>query len=210
MERELEDYILMSDYIFLFDMDSTITRKEVLPEIAQKINRLDEMRRLTEATMRGEIPFRTSFLQRVKILSDIPVHEVNKIVSEIPLNTAIVNFIRQNSDRCYIVTGNLDVWISGLMKKIGMENHCYCSKADVVNDHIAKIVSVADKELIVRQFVQQMVTVGDGDNDSGMARMADIAIGLGGVREIAPSLIRNIDFAFYDDRRCADFLWKLL
>ena len=137
MERELEDYILMSDYIFLFDMDSTITRKEVLPEIAQKINRLDEMRRLTEATMRGEIPFRTSFLQRVKILSDIPVHEVNKIVSEIPLNTAIVNFIRQNSDRCYIVTGNLDVWISGLMKKIGMENHCYCSKADVVNDHIA-------------------------------------------------------------------------
>ena len=210
MERELEDYILMSDYIFLFDMDSTITRKEVLPEIAQKINRLDEMRRLTEATMRGEIPFRTSFLQRVKILSDIPVHEVNKIVSEIPLNTAIVNFIRQNSDRCYIVTGNLDVWISGLMKKIGMENHCYCSKADVVNDHIAKIVSVADKELIVRQFVQQMVTVSDGDNDSGMARMADIAIGFGGVREIAPSLIRNIDFAFYDDRRCADFLWKLL
>ena len=210
MERELEDYILMSDYIFLFDMDSTITRKEVLPEIAQKINRLDEMRRLTEATMRGEIPFRTSFLQRVKILSDIPVHEVNKIVSEIQLNTAIVNFIRQNSDRCYIVTGNLDVWISGLMKKIGMENHCYCSKADVVNDHIAKIVSVADKELIVRQFVQQMVTVGDGDNDSGMARMADIAIGFGGVREIAPSLIRNIDFAFYDDRRCADFLWKLL
>ena len=27
----------MKDYIFLFDMDSTITRKEVLPEIAQKI-----------------------------------------------------------------------------------------------------------------------------------------------------------------------------
>lgn len=200
----------MSDYIFLFDMDSTITRKEVLPEIAQKINRLDEMRRLTEATMRGEIPFQTSFLQRVKILSDIPVHEVNKIVSEIPLNTAIVDFIRQNNDRCYIVTGNLDVWISGLMKKIGMENHCYCSKADVVDDHIARIVSVADKELIVRQFVQQMVAVGDGDNDSGMARMADIAIGFGGVREIAPSLIRNIDFAFYNDWRCADFLWKLL
>lgn len=34
----------MSDYIFLFDMDSTITRKEVLPEISQKINKVDEMR----------------------------------------------------------------------------------------------------------------------------------------------------------------------
>ena len=200
----------MSDYIFLFDMDSTITGKEVLPEVAKKINRIEEMRRLTEATMMGEIPFRTSFLQRVEILSDIPVQEVNQIVSEIPLNDSIVNFIQKNRDRCYIVTGNLDVWINGLMKKIGMENHCYCSKADVVDDYISKIVSVADKELIVRQFVQRIVMIGDGDNDSGMARMSDIAIGFGGVRDIAPSLIRNIDFAFYDDKRCADFLWKLL
>lgn len=200
----------MSDYIFLFDMDSTITKKEVLPEVAKKINRIEEMRRLTEATMMGEIPFRTSFLQRVEILSDIPVQEVNQIVSEIPLNDSIVNFIQKNRDRCYIVTGNLDVWINGLMKKIGMENHCYCSKADVVGDYISKIVSVADKELIVRQFVQRIVMIGDGDNDSGMARMSDIAIGFGGVRDIAPSLIRNIDFAFYDDKRCADFLWKLL
>lgn len=200
----------MSDYIFLFDMDSTITRKEVLPEVAKKINRIEEMRRLTEATMMGEIPFRTSFLQRVEILSDIPVQEVNQIVSEIPLNDSIVNFIQKNRNRCYIVTGNLDVWINGLMKKIGMENHCYCSKADVVDDYISKIVSVADKELIVRQFVQRIVMIGDGDNDSGMARMSDIAIGFGGVRDIAPSLIRNIDFAFYDDKRCANFLWKLL
>ena len=47
----------MSDYIFLFDMDSTITQKEVLPEVSKRIGKLEEMRRLTEATMRGEIPF---------------------------------------------------------------------------------------------------------------------------------------------------------
>ena len=180
-------------------MDSTITRKEVLPEVSKRIGKLDEMRRLTEATMRGEIPFRTSFLNRVKILSDISVSEVNQVVSEIPLNPYIADFIE-----------NLDVWISGLMKKLKMENHCYCSKADVKNDRISKVVSVADKELMVRQFVQPMVVVGDGDNDSGMARMADIAVGFGGVRPIAQSLLRNSDFAFYDDKRCADFLWQLL
>ena len=195
----------MSEYIFLFDMDSTITKEEVLPTIAQKINRNAEMRNLTEATMRGEIPFRTSFLRRVEILSDIPVSEVNDIVSDIPLNSNIVEFIKENRERCYVVTGNLDIWISGLMKKIGMENHCYCSKAEVVNNRISKVISVADKELIVKQFVQPMVAIGDGDNDSGM-----VAIGFGGVREIAPSLFRNINFAFYDDRRCAEFLWDLL
>ena len=200
----------MSEYIFLFDMDSTITKEEVLPTIAQKINRNAEMRNLTEATMRGEIPFRTSFLRRVEILRDIPVSEVNDIVSEIPLNSNIVEFIKENRERCYVVTGNLDIWISGLMKKIGIENHCYCSKAEVVNNRISKVISVADKELIVKQFVQPMVAVGDGDNDSGMARLSDVAIGFGGVRKIAPSLFRNINFAFYDDRRCAKFLWDLL
>lgn len=200
----------MSDYIFLFDMDSTITRKEVLPEISQKINKLDEMRQLTEATMRGEIPFRTSFLRRVKILSDISVQEVNDIVSEIPLNMAIAEFIIQNHERCYVVTGNLDIWISGLMRKLGMEDHTYCSKADVLDDRISKVVSVVDKELTVKQFVQPMVAIGDGDNDAGMCGMADVGIGFGGVREIAPALLRNCDYAFYDDARCADFLWKLL
>ena len=90
----------------LFDMDSTITKEEVLPTIAQKINRNAEMRNLTEATMRGEIPFRTSFLRRVEILSDIPVSEVNDIVSDIPLNSNIVEFIKENRERCYVVTGN--------------------------------------------------------------------------------------------------------
>ena len=160
--------------------------------------------------MRGEIPFRTSFLNRVKILNDISVMEVNQVISAIPLNQHIAEFIKNNRERCYVVTGNLNVWISGLMKNLKMENHCYCSKADVENDRISKVVSVADKELMVKQFVQPLVVIGDGDNDSGMARMADIAIGFGGVRPIAQSLLRNIDFAFYDDKRCAEFLWKLL
>lgn len=200
----------MSNYIFIFDMDSTITRKEVLPEISQKINKLNEMRQLTEATMRGEIPFRTSFLKRVNILSDISVREVNDIVTEIPLNKEIVDFIKKNKERCYVVTGNLDIWISGLMKKLGMEQHTYCSKADVHNDRIEKVVSVVDKELVIKQFVQPMVAIGDGDNDAGMCRIADIGIGFGGVREIAPALLRSCDYAFYDDAKCADFLWRLL
>ncbi len=200
----------MSDYIFLFDMDSTITREEVLPEISRRINKLTEMRQLTEATMRGEIPFKTSFLNRVKLLSDISVREVNQIVADISLNPMIADFIQKNHKRCYIVTGNLDIWISGLMSKLNMLNHTYCSKADVVDDRISKVVSVIDKELTAKQFVQPIVSIGDGDNDSGMARIADIALGFGGVRNIAPSLLRNIDYAFYEDKRCADFLWKLL
>lgn len=200
----------MSDYIFLFDLDSTITKKEILPAIARKNGRLEEMRNLTEATMRGEIPFQASFLSRVNVLRDIKVSEVRDIVTSIPLNYHISNFIFNHSERCYVVTGNLDVWISDLMLKLNMESHVYCSRAQVKDDRIDQIISVIDKELMVKQFVQPLVVVGDGDNDSGMAKYADIAIGFGGVRDIAPSLLRNIDYAFYDDKRCTDFLTSIL
>lgn len=200
----------MSEYIFLFDLDSTITKKEILPTISAEIGKQEEMRELTEATMRGEMPFKTSFLQRVGILSQIDVSKVRKMVSNIPLNEAIADFIRTNSDRCYVVTGNLDVWIEELMRMLNMEKHTYCSKANIKNDRITQVISVIDKELMAKQFVQPIVTIGDGDNDSGMARIADISIGFGGVRNIAPSLLRSIDYAFYDDDRCAEFLRKLL
>ena len=52
----------MSDYIFLFDLDATITRKEILPELAGKLRKEAEMKELTERTMQGEIPFERSFL----------------------------------------------------------------------------------------------------------------------------------------------------
>lgn len=200
----------MSDYIFLFDLDSTITKKEILPTISEQIGKQKEMRELTEATMRGEMPFKTSFLNRVNILSSVAVSEVSNIVKNIPLNENISKFIMENKERCYIVTGNLDIWICKLMDQLGMTNHVYCSKAQVLEDRISSVISVADKELIVQQFVQPIVVIGDGDNDSGMAKYADIAIGFGGVRNIAPSLLRNIDFAFYDDKKCAEFLNTLL
>ena len=90
----------MSEYIFLFDLDSTISKVEILPTIAKNIGLENEMRDLTEATMRGEIPFKTSFLNRVNLLSSINVSTVNKIVSNIPLDKDIANFIRNNHERC--------------------------------------------------------------------------------------------------------------
>lgn len=200
----------MSDYIFLFDLDSTITKKEILPTISGQIGKQREMQALTEATMRGELPFKTSFLDRVKILSEIDVSVVRRLVSEIPLNSHIAQFIHENHDRCFVVTGNLDIWISELMDKLNMSNHVYCSKAIVKNDRISQVISVVDKELVSTQFVQPIVVIGDGDNDSGMAKNADVAIGFGGVRNIAPSLLRTVDYAFYDEECCVNFLNCLL
>ncbi len=200
----------MSEYIFVFDLDSTITKQEILPTIAKRIGRFDEMRRLTESAMRGDISFQTSFVHRVNMLSDLRVSEISQMVAEIPLNEELVRFIKTNRDRCYIVTGNLDVWISALLKKLAMEHRSFCSTALVEQDRISEIIQIIEKEQIVRHFPQPLVVIGDGDNDVGMTRYANISIGYGGVRPIAPSLYNCIDVAFYDETTCADYLRSLL
>lgn len=200
----------MSEYIFLFDLDSTITKKEILPTISKKIGKFDEMKKITEATMRGEIPFEMSFLHRVDLLSEISVSQVANIVENIPLNNELVKFICKNKERCFIVTGNLDIWITKLMQKLDLMDHVYCSKAQVKDDKIDYVISVADKELITKQFVRPIVAIGDGSNDVGMAECADIAIGFGGVREVAPALKEVVDYEFCSDKECADFLKTLL
>ena len=42
----------MSEYVFLFDLDATITKVEILPEISAEIGKDKEMRELTERAMK--------------------------------------------------------------------------------------------------------------------------------------------------------------
>jgi len=201
----------MSNYIFLFDLDATVTKAEVLPVLAEQVGIADKMQAMTEKTMQGELPFKSSFLARVEMLRDIPVSRVTEIVGEVPLNEEIVRFIRENAGRCYIATGNIDVWIERLIEKIGLPmTHCFCSTASVTEDRISSVNSVLDKELVAKQFVAPLVAVGDGSNDAEMIRLAEVGIGFGGVRPVAYSLMCNATHVVYDEKRMCEFLRTML
>lgn len=199
----------MSRFVFLFDLDSTLTKQEILPTISKELGIFEKMSQLTESTMKGEIPFKQSFLQRVELLKNIPVSEVNRMIEEIQLNELLVEFIKKNQERCYVVTGNLDVWIEDLMKKIGMEKNLFSSKALVKDDYIQDIFSIVDKNAVISQMVLPFVAVGDGNNDAEMIEEAEIGIGYGGVREIAPSVLACASHAIYDEKKLVEFLERL-
>ncbi len=197
----------MSNRVFLFDLDATLTKVEILPMLAERVGLLDEMRELTEKTMRGELPFKSSFLSRVEMLKTIPVSTVAEIVEMTPLNEDLVAFVQENKENCYIVTGNLDVWIKKLVRRIGLPMaHCFCSTASVQDDRLVSVNSVIDKSLVVKQFIMPVVAIGDGSNDAEMARLADVGIGFGGVRPVAYSLMSNATHVIYDEKKLCAFL----
>lgn len=195
--------------IFLFDLDSTITQQEILPTIAESVGRGEEMRDLTEKCMSGGLPFRESFLSRVDLLRDVPVADVSNAIARIPVHEEVCSFMREHRGRCFVVTGNLDVWIAGLIERIGLTGSVFCSRGIVSDGRLLGVASVIDKRLTVEQFVGPLVAVGDGSNDADMISMAEVGIGFGGVRHIAPSVLEVCTHAIYEESRLVDFLRRL-
>lgn len=202
----------MKELIFLFNLDATITRTEICPMLAGKLKgetALTQMSALTEATARGEIPFKQSFLKQIELFKDVPISEINQMIADIPLNEKLIDFIKRHHDRCYIVTSNLDIWIEELIKKLGMERNVFSSKALVVNDHLQNVLSITDKNAVVSQMVLPFAAIGNSNNDTEMIEAAQIGIGYGEICDIVPAVLDCADYAVYKEDKLVEFLERL-
>jgi HAD superfamily phosphoserine phosphatase-like hydrolase len=185
---------------YLFDLDGTLTKCETLPLIANEFGFKDEIDELTKKTIKGDIPFVESFIHRVNVLKKIPVSAVSELLSKVPLHESVVNFIRENLEDCVIVTGNCRVWVQELADKIGCQ--LIASDTDIVDDKITKLTRILRKEEVVKFFQNQgeeVVFVGDGNNDAEAMRMANISIASGLIHLPARSVLDVCDYLVFDE-----------
>lgn len=179
---------------FCFDLDGTLTARELLPAIAAETGLAVEIEALTMATISGVLPFESSFRLRCRLLADVPISRVHAIVSTLPLFESIIAFIRQRPDSCYVVTGNLDVWVQGLLDRIGVAS--FSSRATAEGDRLMGVVSVLDKGAAVqavRARHARIVAVGDGMGDLAMFENADVRIAYAGLHAPVPMLVASAD-----------------
>ncbi|MFT3964485.1 MAG: HAD family phosphatase [Sphingobium sp.] len=180
---------------FCFDLDGTITGEELLPLIASEVGLEEEMRLLTRITMDGLIPFEDSFRLRFAILRSASVERIQQIVAEVRVDPDVEGFIGENRDRCFIVTGNLDVWIAPLIERLGC--HVYSSTSRADREGRIELVDIMRKNvpaLALKERFGRVVAVGDGYNDVPMFDVADVGVAFNGVHPSPDALVSVADY----------------
>lgn len=195
---------------FCFDLDGVVTSQELLPLMAEDLGYYEEIKALTDATIKGIIPFESSFRLRCRILSDIPISRARAITSQVDLHRRIVAFLHAHPDNAFIVTGNLDVWIADLMCELRVG--CISSVGTTDGDKLTgvhKILNKGDAVQALRQHFDRIVAVGDGMGDVTMFEKSDVRIAFGAVHPPIESLVQLSDFLCFSEEALCQTLSTL-
>jgi len=198
---------------FLFDLDGTVTKSEILPVIAKAAGIYDEIQFLTKHTIEGSIPFEMSFRLRVKLLESVDREVILEAIHKVPFFEFLSEFIRFNKDSCAIVTGNLDIWISDYVSNnLGCELHCSLSEQDI-NKNSIKITKMMNKQFVANKYKSEgyrVIAIGDGMGDVGMFEAADLGIAFAGVHSPIESLLSMSDYMVKSEESLCKILKELL
>ena len=195
--------------VFAFDLDGTITTREILPVLAGELGLAEEMALLTRLTLDGVLDFAASFRLRFAILRSIPVERVREIVAEIPLDPHITEFIHARKENCAILSGNLDCWVAPLLDKLGcrayLSTSCRHNGSLSLNSILDKGEAVAD----LARSGRRVVAIGESANDLPMFKAAAVRVAFAGVHEPVPEILRLADYVARDGRELCEVLAEL-
>lgn len=196
---------------FCFDLDGTVTTEELLPLIASELGLEEELRLLTRITMDGLIPFEESFRLRFALLRPAGLQRIQQVVAEVEIDPDIENFIADNRDRCFIITGNLDVWIAPLIERLGCRFFTSTSQVDAASQ--LGLGEIMKKNIPTRELKERfgrVVAIGDGSNDVPMFEAADVGIAYNGVHPSPDALISAADYVALSGRGLCRLLSNML
>jgi phosphoserine phosphatase len=176
--------------LFAFDMDSTLIEGEVIDELAKLAGVGDQVVKVTESAMRGEIEFQESFRRRVALLRGLPETKVRALLDTIPLVQGaeqLIATLKMLGYKTAILSGGFNFFARHLQTRLGID-YVFANDLDIADGMVSgmvrtPIVDGARKAELLREIVRQenisldqVVAVGDGANDLPMLGIAGMGI----------------------------------
>lgn len=195
-----------SKRIVFFDMDRTLIDTEVIDEMARAAGVFEEVSRVTEKAMRGDLDFEDSLRQRVALMKGLDVSALEKIRDGLSPSEGAVELIATLKSLGYrigVLSGGFDFFTRHLEKKLGLDfahantlqvkNGSLTGRVegDVIDDAAkAKLVNRVAREMGVQ--LDQTVAIGDGANDRLMLGQAGLGIAYNAHRGLERTASMNL------------------
>jgi phosphoserine phosphatase len=194
--------------LIVFDVDSTLIQGEVIEMLAAHAGVEDQVRKVTEAAMRGELDFAESLRQRVATLAGLSESVIDEVAESIELTPGArttIRTLRRLGFRCGVVSGGFRQVIEPLAHELELD-FVQANMLEVVGGRltgkvIGEIVDRPGKAVALRRFaaeagvpMEQTVAVGDGANDIDMLNAAGLGIAFNAkpaLREVADAALSH-------------------
>ena len=177
--------------LIVSDMDSTLITIECVDEIAAGVGLKDEVAKITEQSMRGELDFEQSLRKRVALLSGLDERVLEEVYENVlqlsPGAEFLLEECKRNDVKFMLVSGGFTFFTERLQQRLGLDFH-FANVLEVENGKLTgrlkgRIIDAQAKADLLREYRErlglapwQVVAMGDGANDIPMIREAGFGI----------------------------------
>ena len=176
--------------LIVMDVDSTLVQGEVIEMLAEHAGCLEEVAKVTEAAMRGELDFEQSLRERVSLLAGLDASVLDQVYAGIQLAPGartMVRTLKRLGYRFAIVSGGFSQVTDQIAADLGID-FASANELEVVDGKltgriVGPVVDRAGKATALRRFAERAgvstaatIAIGDGANDLDMLAAAGLGI----------------------------------
>ncbi|OPY55052.1 MAG: Phosphoserine phosphatase [Methanosaeta sp. PtaU1.Bin112] len=176
--------------LIVFDMDMTIVDFEIINRLAGCAGVDEQVKAITEKAMNGEMDFKESLRQRVRLLKGMPERDLQEIASDLrltPGSEELIHHLKHVGYKIALISGGFTYFTDVLKEQLGFD-YTFANELEIENGYLTgeikgEIIDAEAKGGIIYWLAEKenispdsIVAVGDGANDCLMIKNAGLGV----------------------------------
>ncbi|NPA27810.1 MAG: phosphoserine phosphatase SerB [Epsilonproteobacteria bacterium] len=174
----------------VFDFDSTLMDGETIDFLAKELGLEEEVAKITELAMQGELDFFDSLVKRVSLLKGLEEKRVNEICQNLPIMPGAfeaVKMLKENDFRVVCFSGGFRNATKPISKKLNIDadfaNYLHAKNGILTGQVGGEMMFGFSKGEMIQRLQKLLnvskedtLAVGDGANDASMFEYAGVSV----------------------------------